>query len=92
MAAQAAGSKRITHGHQPATAARHQRPLPWIPFAAFAAVVAIRQSGLTHYRLGKDAGVAPAQLDRFVAGERDLTLTTAAKVARALGLVLVSRG
>ncbi len=52
---------------------------------------AIRESGATHYRLGKDAGVAPAQLDRFVAGERDLTLATAAKVAAALGLVLMPR-
>jgi hypothetical protein len=33
------------------------------------------------------AGVAPAQ--RFVAGERDPTLSTASKVAAALGLVLV---
>lgn len=53
---------------------------------------AIRRSGLTHYTLAQRAGVTPAQLDRFVAGERDLTLTTAAKVAGALGLVLVSRG
>ncbi len=49
---------------------------------------AIRGSGLTHYALAKAAGVAPAQLDRFVAGERDLTLATAAKVAAALGLGL----
>lgn len=52
---------------------------------------AIRRSGLTHYAIGKAAGVAPAQLDRFVAGERDLTLATAAKVADALGLALVPR-
>lgn len=52
---------------------------------------AIRRSGLTHYAIAKDAGVTPAQLDRFVAGERDLTLTSAAKVAEALGLVLVPR-
>jgi plasmid maintenance system antidote protein VapI len=50
---------------------------------------AIVSSGLTHYSLGKAAGVAPAQIDRFVAGERDLTLTTAARLAEALGLVLV---
>jgi hypothetical protein len=52
---------------------------------------AIRGSGLTHYALGKAAGVAPAQLDRFVSGERSLTLASAAKVATALGLVLVPR-
>jgi hypothetical protein len=34
---------------------------------------AIRGSGLTHYALGKAAGVAPAQLDRFVSGERSLS-------------------
>ena len=49
---------------------------------------AIRGSGMTHYALGKEAGVAPAQLDRFVSGERDLKLATAARVAEALGLVL----
>jgi hypothetical protein len=32
---------------------------------------------------------APAQLDRFVAGERGLSLASATKVATALGLVLV---
>ena len=52
---------------------------------------AIRGSNLTHYALGKAAGVAPAQLDRFVSGERSLSLASAAKVAAALGLVLVPR-
>jgi len=52
---------------------------------------AIRGSGLTHYAIGKAAGVAPAQLDRFVSGERGLSLATAAKVAAALELVLVPR-
>jgi hypothetical protein len=37
------------------------------------------------------AGVAPAQSDRFVAGERSLTLASEAKVATALGLVLAPR-
>ncbi len=49
---------------------------------------AIRSSGLTHYALARNAGVTPAQLDRFVAGQRDLTLATAAKVAEALDLGL----
>lgn len=52
---------------------------------------AIRSSGLTHYALARIAGVTPAQLDRFVAGQRDLTLATAAKVAQALGLMLAPR-
>ena len=34
---------------------------------------------------------APAQLGRFVAGERGLSLASAAKVAMALGLVLAPR-
>jgi plasmid maintenance system antidote protein VapI len=52
---------------------------------------AIRGSGLTHYALGKAAGVAPAQLDRFVAGARGLSLASATKIATALELVLVPR-
>jgi hypothetical protein len=37
------------------------------------------------------ADAAFAQLDRFVSGERSLSLASAAKVAAALGLVLVPR-
>jgi hypothetical protein len=46
----------------------------------------------THYELARASGITPAQLDRFVAGERDLTLATAAKVADALGLELRPKG
>ena len=53
---------------------------------------AIRESGLTHYRIAKDAGIRPEILDRFVSGERDVRLETAAKVARALDLELRKRG
>lgn len=55
---------------------------------------AIRKSGLTHYALGKAAGVAPSVIDRFMLdpaeGERggDLRLSTAARLAAALGLEL----
>lgn len=49
---------------------------------------AIRSSGLTHYAVGKLAEVSPAQIDRFMSGERDLRLETAAKLAAALGLEL----
>lgn len=49
---------------------------------------AITKSGLTHYAVGRLAGVAPAQIDRFMAGERDLRLSTAAAIAEALGLEL----
>ncbi len=53
---------------------------------------AVKKSGLTHYRIAKDAGVAPAILDRFVTGQRDITLGTASKVAQVLGLSLVQDG
>ena len=49
---------------------------------------AIADSGLTHYALGKAAGVAPAAIDRFVSGERSLRLDTVDKLCEALGLCL----
>lgn len=58
---------------------------------------AIRKSGLSHYALGKAAGVAPSVIDRFMIeageGERggDLRLSTAARLAAALGLELRMR-
>lgn len=54
----------------------------------------ITKSGLTHYALGKAAGVAPSVIDRFMLapGSRerggDLRLSTAARLAAALGLEL----
>ena len=50
---------------------------------------AIRKSGKTHYRIAKDAGIKPAILDRFMSNERDMRCETAAKVMKALGLVVV---
>jgi DNA-binding phage protein len=52
---------------------------------------AIKASGLTHYRLAKEAGIKPFLLDRFVSREGDLRLETAAKVAEVLGLELRKR-
>jgi len=52
---------------------------------------AIRNSGKTHYRIAVDAGIRPAIIDRFMSGERDMRLTTAAKIAVALGLILTNR-
>lgn len=54
---------------------------------------AVKASGLTHYQLGKQAGVAPSQLDRFMLPEsdprrRDLRLETADRLAAVLRLVL----
>jgi plasmid maintenance system antidote protein VapI len=53
---------------------------------------AIRDSGLTHYRIGKDAGVKPEIVARFVRGERDVRAETFAKIATALGLELRRKG
>ena len=49
---------------------------------------AIKASKLTHYRVAKLAGTSPPVVDRFVSGERDIRLATAAKIAAALGLEL----
>jgi hypothetical protein len=48
----------------------------------------IRDSGLTHYAIGKAAGVAPDVILRFMVGERTLTLRTLDKIAGALRLRL----
>jgi plasmid maintenance system antidote protein VapI len=50
----------------------------------------IEKSGVTAYALAGLADVSPQQVGRFLRGERDLTLATAAKLAQALGLELVS--
>lgn len=47
---------------------------------------AIKASKLTHYAVAKLASVSPAQIDRFMAGDRDLRLATAAAIAEALGI------
>jgi len=52
----------------------------------------IERSGVTVYALATLAGVTPQQVGRFVRGERDLTLATAAKLAQALGLELLPAG
>jgi plasmid maintenance system antidote protein VapI len=49
---------------------------------------AIKASGLTHYAIAKLADVSPSQIDRFMTGERDLKLATAANLAASLGLSL----
>jgi hypothetical protein len=33
---------------------------------------AIKATGKTHYRIGKDAGIKPDIVTRFVSGERDI--------------------
>ena len=49
----------------------------------------IESRGITAYALGKDAGVDATVIGRFLAGERDLRLGTADRIAQALGLRLV---
>jgi plasmid maintenance system antidote protein VapI len=49
---------------------------------------AILGSKLTPYAIAKAADIAPGLITRFINGERDLRLGTAAKVAHALGLEL----
>ena len=55
---------------------------------------AIRRDGRTAYRLAADSGVDKGALSRFLAGKRDMTLATADRLCRVLGLVLrpVERG
>lgn len=52
---------------------------------------AISNSGESYYALAKRSGVDAVVISRFVAGERDLRLETAAKLADAMGLVLQVR-
>ena len=52
---------------------------------------AIRASGRTLGDIGREAGVATSQLSYFLSGQRDLTLTTAGKLFKALGLELVAK-
>ena len=49
---------------------------------------ALQASGLTRYQLSQQTGIAQAVLGRFAAGQRDITLSTAAKLLPALGLEL----
>lgn len=49
---------------------------------------AVRSDSRSRYRLAKDAGIAVAVLQRFESGERSITLGTACRLCRALGLEL----
>jgi len=53
----------------------------------------IKRSKMTHYALGKAAGVAPCVIDRFMhpaddPRHRDIRLETAARIAAVLGLIV----
>lgn len=49
---------------------------------------AIENSGLSNYAISGLSGVDQSVLNRFVNGERDITLETASKIATALGAEL----
>jgi transcriptional regulator with XRE-family HTH domain len=49
---------------------------------------AVQKSGKSAYAVAHQSGVAQAVLSRFMTGERGLTLETAEKFCRALGLEL----
>lgn len=49
---------------------------------------AIRRSGKTSYQLSQETGVSQAVLSRFLGGARDITLGTADKLCKSLGLEL----
>lgn len=51
----------------------------------------IHDSGLTLYRVAKDAGVAYAPLHRFMNGERGLSVESLDKLCGFLGLELTKR-
>lgn len=51
---------------------------------------AILGSEMSRYEIAKRAGVAHSQMSLFINGQRSLTLTSAAKIARVLGLELRS--
>jgi ribosome-binding protein aMBF1 (putative translation factor) len=49
---------------------------------------ALRTSGKSMYQIAQDAGVSQIVVSRFLAGERDIRMATADKLAEALGLKL----
>jgi plasmid maintenance system antidote protein VapI len=49
---------------------------------------AVRASGLSLYALARDSGVNVAPLQRFMAGEHGLTVDSAEKIGRIVGLDL----
>ena len=52
---------------------------------------AIRESELSNWKLAQVAKVDQGVISRFMAGNRDLMLETAAKIADALGMELVPK-
>src|SRR5262245_39628640 len=53
---------------------------------------AFQRSGWTFYKLGKEAGVKPETVARFMRRERDVRSETFAKLCATLGLELAQKG
>ena len=51
----------------------------------------IEQSGYSNYQLSHLTGVSQSVLNRFVSGERDITLGTASKIAVVIGAELKTK-
>ena len=49
---------------------------------------AIKQSGQTSVEIARQTGVSRSQISRFLRGERTLTIPTAEKIGKLLGLEL----
>lgn len=52
---------------------------------------AIEESGYSNYALSHLTGVSQSVLNRFVSGERDITLGTASKIAVVIGAELKTK-
>ena len=52
---------------------------------------AIKQSEMSNWKLAQVAKIDQGVISRFMAGDRDLMLETAAKIANALGMELVPK-
>jgi plasmid maintenance system antidote protein VapI len=59
------------------------------PTLAETILAKIKDSGMSQYRLAQESGVSTPVISRFVSGQRTLTLETADKLCRVLGLKLV---
>lgn len=51
---------------------------------------AIKQCGMTQYRIAQVTGITRGALSRFMAGDRDMTLVTLEKIAPVIGVRLVT--
>jgi site-specific DNA-methyltransferase (adenine-specific) len=83
---------RVEHPQAP----KQRRRKPWAslsPDNGWRSLIAsrIRAMGWSYGRLGRESGVDPAVVQRYVKGERDVTAATAERLCEALGLLVVPR-